>query len=241
MRLITWNVGMGLARKAPALSALRPDLAVLQEVSSVDVSRYPESCWVGNLRTKGIGVIACNGYRLRRHPSWDDRIEFVVPIEVTGPIDFLLLAVWAMHNRAVRRIEETPNRWQLLQALEAYESLIRASPTIVAGDFNNAVRWDGPRKASNHSSAVEKLGSLGLVSGYHSHRKVEQGREVDHTLYWTWHQNEGYHIDYVWLPEVWLPALIGVELGDYATWVAGRLSDHVPLSVELDDSRIRQQ
>jgi endonuclease/exonuclease/phosphatase family metal-dependent hydrolase len=229
---------MALDRKMSALSALRPDIAVLQEVSSQDIARYPESCWIGNNPKKGMGVVGLNGFRVRRHPSWDPKIEFVVPIEVSGPQDFLFLGVWAMHNRALKRVDERPNRWQLLQALEVYESLLRSRPSVVAGDFNNAVRWDQPGKASNHSAAVQKLRNLGLVSAYHVSRAVAQGREPDPTLYWMWHQNSGYHIDYIWLPDTWAPAIKTVELGDYPTWVGGQLSDHVPLSVDVEDALI---
>jgi exonuclease III len=230
---------MSLARKLPALMGLSPDLAVLPEVSMLDTGQHRESCWIGNLPNKGLGALAFNGFRIRRHPSWDDRIEFVLPLEVTGPTNFLLIAVWAMHNRAIQRIHERPNRWQVLQAIEAYEPLISSKPTVVAGDFNNAFFWDRPGKASNHSFTVEKLRSLGLVSAYHASRGVEQGREAQPTLYWMWHEDTGYHIDYVWLPEKWLPALMHVEVGTYSTWVAGHLSDHVPLTVELDGALIR--
>lgn len=139
-----------------------------------------------------------------------------------------------MHNRAVQRLAERPNRWQLLQALDVYEPLIRSFPTVIAGDFNNAVLWDRPGKASNHSSVVARLNELGLASAYHTDRQVDQGRELEPTLYWTWHANAGYHIDYVWIPKSWVPAIRSVEVGDYATWVAGRLSDHVPITVDID-------
>lgn len=234
MRLVTWNVGMSLARKGAAVQNLRPDIAVLQEVSSKDIAGFSESCWVGNLKNKGLGAIGLNGFQIRRHAEWNPKIEFVVPIEVSGPVEFLLIAVWAMHGRAVQRIEERPTRWQLLQALDAYAPLIRSRPTVVAGDFNNAVQWDRPGKASNHSLAVEKFQDLGLVSAYHAHRGVEQGHEPEPTLYWTWNQDARYHIDYVWLPKDWLAALRAVEVGDFATWVGGRLSDHVPVLVDID-------
>ena len=229
---------MSLSRKLTAFMALQPDVAVVQEVSSADIAAHPQSCWVGNLPNKGLGAFALNDFRIRPHSAWDPRIEFVVPIEVTGPVDFILIAVWAMHGRAVQRIQERPNRWQLLQALDSYEALIRSQPTVVAGDFNNAVQWDKVGKSSNHAVAVDRLESLGLASAYHAYHEVAQGRELDPTLYWTWNRTKTFHIDYIWLPRDWLPAIKRVDVGDHQTWVGGRLSDHVPLSVDIDESLI---
>jgi endonuclease/exonuclease/phosphatase family metal-dependent hydrolase len=239
MRLTTWNVCSALRKNEAALSELRPDISVLQEVSKSDTSQHPGSCWVGNNPHKGMGIVGQNGYSVHIHPAHDKRIEFVVPIDITGPVEFVILAVWAMHHRAVNRIEERPNRWQVLQAIEAYESLLQSGRCVVAGDFNNAVRWDGPRKASNHSLAVQKLGELGLVSAYHTSSGAAQGKEADPTLFWTRHENLPYHIDYIWFPEIWASALKSVEVGDYSTWVASGRSDHVPITVELDDAFIR--
>lgn len=231
---------MALHKKRAALSTLDPDVSVLQEVSELDASQTTECHWVGHDRHKGMAVAGSHGFNVKVHPAYDPRIEFIVPIEVTGPAEFLLLAVWVMHNRAVNRIEESPNRWQMLQALEAYESLLRSRRCVVAGDFNNAIRWDGPRKASNHSLAVQKLGDFGLVSAYHTSTVAEQGKEADPTLFWTRSENRPYHIDYIWFPEAWAVGLKSVELGDYAKWVKTGLSDHVPLTVDLDDAVIRK-
>ena len=137
VRLITWNVNMALRKKWPALLDLHPDVAILQEVSKQDVLQRAEAIWVGNNPHKGLAVLGMNGFHVRVHPSHDPRVEFIVPIEVTGPASFLLLAVWVMHNRAVRRVEESPNRWQMLQALEIYEPLLQSGQCIVCGDFNS--------------------------------------------------------------------------------------------------------
>lgn len=230
---------MALRKKLSALSTLSPDIAVLQEVSELDASQFEEHCWIGNNPNKGLAIVGFNGFQVRVHSAYDRRIEFVVPIEVTGPVELVLLAVWVMYNRAVNRIQERPNRWQMLQALEVYESLLQSQRCVVAGDFNNAVRWDGPRKASNHSLAVQMLGDLGLVSAYHTSLAVNQGQEPQPTLFMMRHKEAPYHIDYIWFPQVWVAGLKAVEVGDYPNWVQAGLSDHVPITVELDDAFIR--
>jgi endonuclease/exonuclease/phosphatase family metal-dependent hydrolase len=231
---------MALRKKRQVFSQLLPDVAVLQEVSELDVSQEPEHCWIGHNRHKGLAVVGRNGYRVRVHPAHDPRIEFVVPIDVSGPVDFLLFAVWIMHNRAVNRIQERPNRWQLLQALEVYEPLLTSRQCVVAGDFNNAVFWDRPGKASNHANAVERLGEFGLASAYHTTQAAGQGHEAHPTLFWMRHLDSTFHIDYLWLPKAWIPGLGAVEVGDYSTWVQTGLSDHVPITVDVDDAVIQQ-
>lgn len=241
VRLITWNVNMALRRKWPALLDLRPDVAILQEVSKQDVLQRAEAIWVGNNPHKGLAVLGMNGFHVRVHPSHDPRVEFIVPIEVTGPASFLLLAVWVMHNRAVRRVEERPNRWQMLQALEIYEPLLQSGQCVVSGDFNNAILWDRPGKAHNHELSVNKLTDHGLVSAYHTQLNSSQGKEGHPTLFWMRHRDAPYHIDYIWFPKAWVGGLKGVEIGDYENWVGARLSDHVPLAMELDESAIRAE
>jgi endonuclease/exonuclease/phosphatase family metal-dependent hydrolase len=238
LRITTWNVGMALGRKLTALESLAADIAVLQEVSRDDIMRGG-GCWAGNLPSKGLGVMAAPGWSLAVHPAWDRRIEFIVPIEVHGPVDFLLFATWVMHARAVERYPESPNRWQMLQALDVYAPLFRGGCCVVAGDFNNAVRWDKPGRVSNHAEAVSRLEDLGLISAYHESRGCNQGCEPDPTLYWTWNRDLGYHIDFVWLPRTWSASVTAVEIGSYDAWVAARLSDHLPITVELDSERVR--
>jgi exodeoxyribonuclease-3 len=238
VRLTTWNVSGALHKKWSAIADLRPDVAILQEVSEVDVSTHASSCWVGNDRNKGIGVVGFNGFQVKIHPAWNPLIEFIVPIDVSGPFELLVLAVWVMRHRAVNRVQESPNRWQMLQGLDAYEGLLASRPSIVAGDFNNAIRWDVAGKPDNHSNAARKLTELGLASAYHTKWAVAQGHEEHATLYWTWNRKKPYHIDYVWLPQAWIPGLKAVELGDFSPRAEGGLSDHVPLTIEVEDSVI---
>lgn len=235
-RLVTWNVSRDLRRKRSNLETLRPDIAVLQEVSQRDMEAYPGSFWTGQLPNKGLGVAAFNGWRVEVDPAWDARIEFVVPLRVFGPAAFTLLAAWVMSRRAVRVHPDHPERGQMLQALDAYRPLLREGSAVVAGDFNNAVRWDTPHGRANHSTAVAGFSELGMVSAYHVFAGVDQGHELDPTIYWTWNQQKPYHIDYIWLPVPWSKGMT-VEVGDYATWVEAGLSDHVPVLAEFSIPR----
>jgi exodeoxyribonuclease III len=60
LRIVTWNCGMALARKAPSLLALNPDIAVVQECSkkSVDDLHSHGLCglWFGANPSKGLAV-----------------------------------------------------------------------------------------------------------------------------------------------------------------------------------------
>jgi len=51
LRIVTWNCGMALARKAPRLLALNPDIAVVQECSKKSV----EVC-----HSHGLSGLRCN-------------------------------------------------------------------------------------------------------------------------------------------------------------------------------------
>ena len=91
LRIVTWNCGMALARKAPSLLALNPDIAVVQECSkkSVDVlhGHGLSGLWFGANPNKGLAVLcstrfqgSSGGRPLRkmggsRSGSWVERIS----------------------------------------------------------------------------------------------------------------------------------------------------------------------
>ena len=68
MRIVTWNCGMALDRKAPNLLALNPDIAVVQESSkkSVDVlhGHGLSGLWFGADPNKGLAVL-CRRFALQ--------------------------------------------------------------------------------------------------------------------------------------------------------------------------------
>ncbi len=88
----------------------------------------------------------------------------------------------------------------------------------------------------NFSHTSEVLAGLGLYSVYHHVTSEAFGEESTPTIYWRDRTKDGptYHIDYVFAPHPWLPKIRNFEVGGFEDWCGSRLSDHVPLIVDLD-------
>ena len=150
----------------------------------------------------------------------------VVPVRVHGAkVDFNLLAIWACpvgtkradkYIGAVHRCLVEHSRW------------FSNAPVVVAGDFNNNSQLDASRPGRNHTEVVRIFEGHGL-SAYHSHYGEKQGAERRPTHYFQHHQEEPFHIDYVFVPKSW--HLKSVEVGSFPEW--RHLSDRVPLVVDV--------
>jgi exodeoxyribonuclease III len=220
---------MALLRKAPSSLALKPDIAVVQECSekSVDDLRGHglAGLWFGANVNKGLAVLC--GKRWNPEVVDEPFGKWVVPVRIHGAADFHLLAVWAYPvgtKRADNYIGEVHRclvkhaRW-----------LSKTLPVVAAGDFNSSVQWDANHPGRNHTEVVRLLEAHGLISAYHTHHDEEQGAETRPTYYSYRHQDKPFHIDYVFAPKSW--RLKSVEVGSFREW--GRLSDHVPLVVDV--------
>ncbi len=97
MRIVTWNCGMALLRKAASLLALNPDIAVIQECSrkSVDDIRSHglSGLWFGANPNKGVAVLC--GKRWKPKAVDAPFGKWIIPVRIHGSVDFNLLAVWA--------------------------------------------------------------------------------------------------------------------------------------------------
>jgi exodeoxyribonuclease III len=237
MRIIAWNCNMALHKKYEHLLALRPDIAVIPECAHPDLiaERAPEFLpswrdWIGHNRHKGLGVFTFGDFHGKLSPIYKKDFPFIAPISIEGPTRFNLLAVWACHRK--------PNSFNaglgpLRRALSAYRGFIEELPTIVAGDFNDNARWHRAGRLNNHLFNVSELAALGLRSAYHHARNIEQGGDGEEpTLYWRDRKSDGhrYHVDYCFVPERW--SISAVTIGHFDP----RLSDHVPLIVEINTS-----
>lgn len=231
MRLISWNSLRGLdAPRARALSALRPDVAVVPECTRELVWPWiagpaPTSrLWRGDRDDKGLGVVSFEGSLVAE--SAPPLVPWVIDVAVSGPADLHLVAIWTVQKEG----------WpaytiQVAEAIEAYADRFSAGRTILIGDLNCSAQTAQPKW---HLKNVERLRELGMVSAYHAHHGIEAGQEKQGTLYWTWNRAKPYHCDLAFLPVGWVPRLRSATVGDFDDWVTPRLSDHVPLVLDLD-------
>jgi exodeoxyribonuclease-3 len=229
LRIVTWNCGMALARKAPSLLALSPDIAVVQECSkkSVDVLQPLglSGRWFGGANlNKGVAVFCSNRFTLQAKDELFGK--WVVPVRVHGAVDFNLLAIWAC-SVGTRRADNYIG--QVFRCLVEQSGWFRKAPVVAAGDFNSNSQWDANRPGRNHTEVGRLFGGHGLISAYHTHHNEKQGAETRPTYYFYRHQDKPFHIDYVFVPKRW--RLKSLEVGSFREW--GHLSDHVPVVVDV--------
>ena len=233
MRILVWNINMAVHKKVALLQQLAPDLAILPECAAPEVilTRCPEftftdAQWVERSRHKGLGVFSFGSVRLARPPVFDPRFEVFLPLRVTGPIRFHLLAVWALNFHPTAGLS-------MPDALRFYRRFLARRDTVVAGDFNNSVFWDRPGKRTNFAGITNSLAKLGLTSAYHAVTGESFAQERHSTLWFLKRPQQGYHIDYCFVPKRWLSRSVSVWVGQHGDWLTH--SDHAPLVVSIND------
>ncbi|MES2392947.1 MAG: endonuclease/exonuclease/phosphatase family protein [Acidobacteriota bacterium] len=230
MRIVTWNCQMGLDKKAHALLALTPDVAVVPECSEKSASAFRhhgyESLWFGSNPVKGLGIFCRKEWSLRALPQ--ARQKWIVPVVVDAPTPFILIAVWACRVGSKKADHYVG---QVYQALMAHPDWFDGRPVVLAGDLNSNQIWDSERLVGNHSDVVRVLAERGLVSGYHEFFNQAHGMETSPTMHLYRHSDRPYHLDYIFVPQEWMPHLKMVDVGTFADW--SKLSDHCPVTVDI--------
>lgn len=230
MRVVSWNCAGQAARKIGVLLDAQPDLIILSEAERDAASDLDEKAsgrlWIGGPTKRGLAVIALNGWRLEP-----------VGVEVT---ERLFLPFLAKKGSAVVRgvgacVKKTTDYvTPTLSALNQLEGFLREGPSIFAGDFNQTVILDKKRSpARRYRRVLERFEDMRYRSAWHSARGELMGEETAPTLFYRWKDTPGnrFHIDYLFLSE---ELRVGsASLGNFADFPGKRLSDHVPLYVEL--------
>jgi exodeoxyribonuclease III len=207
-----------------------PDIAVVQECSKGDAEAFRRQgyrgLWFGDTPAKGMAVFHRSEWRLR--PLKQPEHRWIVPLDVKGPEEFTLLAVWACAVKGNRRESYVGVTHS---ALEAHPEWFRRGPVAMAGDFNSNSQWDGSRPVYNHSTLVERLRAQGMISVYHHHHGEEHGKESRPTFHLYRKNDRPYHLDYIFVPVEWTSRLMSFEVGEFGEWSG--LSDHYPLTMDV--------
>lgn len=215
-----------MPRKLSDLATLGADIAVVPECPRIE-ERPGAAVWTGVKPAKGLAVFAAGPWRVHRMRAPRGLPRYALPLQVSGPESFLLLAIWAQPHPTAPYVRG------MHRAVRACRSLMEAQPTVLLGDFNSNTIWDAEHPAGrSHSALVEYLATRGLVSAYHSRYAEAQGEETRPTFFLYRHRQRPYHIDYCFLPATWLGRMRDVTVGDHGAWATK--SDHMPLTVEVE-------
>ena len=221
MRIVAWNCCRGpFEKKLAALGTLSPDVAVISEALQPTQESSQVLWFPSNASRLGIQVRAYGRYRLRRLPA-ADLPNCVVPVHVTGPAPFDLLAVWTWPAPSDIKA--------FLNGLDAYSSLLPSGSTVVAGDFNGNPVFDKPGHRLKWSAGFSKLHDAGLVSAYHHVHHVRYGAERDATHHFLRKAERPFHIDFCFVPQRWTKRPFQAQIVHGQDWRL--LSDHFPLVV----------
>jgi len=234
MKIVTWNCARGFAKKAEHIFSGYPDIAVIQECSKKSTEKPAiegyVGHWVGDEGSPniGMGVFHKAGWSIRQRAELKKSdAKWVVPFEVTGPVNFTLIAVWAC---AIKGSPRASYVGQIHRALEERPEWFDKGPIVMAGDFNSNAIFDKNRREGNHSCMVEKLKERGMVSAYHALSKKEHGVNETPTFHMYRRAERPFHLDYVFMPVEWQEGM-EVEIGSHEGWASK--SDHCPVTVEL--------
>jgi exodeoxyribonuclease III len=230
MKIVSWNCSNSLAAKGrmEQLLSINADIAVVPECEQQDMKILDEqglsSLWIGvGKGKKGLGVFAQKGWELA---AFENDYEFrgVLPIKVSGPCHFTLLAVWSVG--AYGGYAE-----QIYNAITEHSAWFTGGPVVVAGDFNTTSSGNQPARKPKHSDLVDILRANGLESAYHAVANEAHGQESRHTYHHQWKAEQPFHIDYIFVPKAWLRNISEFSVGPHAFW--SKYSDHRPLGVSL--------
>lgn len=236
MKIITWNCNMAFRKKAAFILAHKPDILIIPECEHPDKLTFTGNTlqptdwlWMGDNKNKGLGIFSYSHFTFKLLRNHNPKLKTIIPIKVSGnDVQFTLFAIWA-NNPTDPDGQYVEQIWK---ALAHYKRQLKASQTILIGDFNSNTIWDKKFRIGNHSHVVERLEKKGIHSCYHAHYNQEQGKEKHPTFYLYKHKEKSYHLDYCFASSDMIDKIQSVEIGAYDFWKP--YSDHVPVMVTFN-------
>ena len=249
-RLAVWTIGAAIEKRYGRLQALEADVVVTarsgNEVRLLKAGKTAHSsmAWVGRHVHRGLGVIGFDPSFVKLESGkWDQRLEWIAPMMISGPVSHRMLAVWALNERAQVKFKTNPPASQPIQMMRLYRKFLE-EPLVIAGDFNNNPVFHRNDPNWDMLELIALLEAQGFVSAYHHFSGLEHGDpreqptrfrpEVAGIL-------ESHHTDYCFIPTDWLPALRNVQVGSPSAWFDHvRVEEHVPVAVDFDEHVLGQ-
>lgn len=237
MKIITWNCNGALRNKFESLLDFDADLIIVQECENPAEAKDKKyidwavnNLWVGDTKSKGIGIFAKQNIDLQRL-NWSDiymghKVKHFLPCSVNK--QFELLAVWTHQNNSPN-FGYIGQLWKYLQINKHH-----LTNTIIAGDFNSNIIWDEWDRWWNHSDVVKELKTINIESLYHTYTKEEQGKESQPTFFLQRNMLKPYHIDYCFASIQFVDKLSNVTIEPFEKWK--HLSDHSPMIITFDNT-----
>ncbi len=233
MRLVAWNCNERFARNYLHLRDLDFDVAVVTECGPFEPDLNESRAVTSVLKlavdrprhTKHIGVLAQDPWRVEPLPMITSQ-PWVLPVMVTGPVDFTVLAVWALGSEYVDGLSYAAQTARVVA--ETVPSI--EGPVVLAGDLNAPILLK-PADSRRHADSVSRLEAIGLVSAFTASRG-DVDPLTEPTLYHQRKLEQPFHIDHVFVPKAWTSGM-EMRVGNYADWVATKRSDHVPIIVDM--------
>ena len=234
MKLISWNCQMAFRKKHQQVLSFQPDLLIIPECENEERLKFgkltpspTDFFWYGENPHKGIGIFSYSDYQFTLLDKFNPKFRYVIPLQVTGPSNFLLLAIWAMPNKENRKQRYIGQVWS---ALQYYQALL-TQDTIIMGDFNGNQIWDKNAYTGNFSQTMDFLEKRNFTSLYHEQTKEAYGQETQPTFYLYKKQDKPYHLDYCVLKKGMIQNGYTLKVGSFEKWMTW--SDHVPLVIDI--------
>lgn len=249
-RLALWSVGSVLERRYRSLVGLEADVVVMPRSANevrllkAGLDEHNSMAWVGRHVQRGLGVAGFDLATVKLDGGrWDQRLEWIAPVTVSGEVGFQMLAVWALNERAQVKFKSKPPASQPIQMMRLYQKMLR-EPCVVAGDFDNNPVFHRNDPNWDMLELVALLRTAGYVSAYHTFADLEHGdpREVATRLRpGPSGDIERHHVDYCFIPRGWLPALRNVQIGNPELWAPSvQAEEHVPVVCDFDSHMLAE-
>jgi endonuclease/exonuclease/phosphatase family metal-dependent hydrolase len=244
LTFVSWNCAGGIREKWGRLSErIDFDVAVLTECSPLpaaalreqerEVTQVVRRPVADSRHAKHIGVFARAPWRVEEAQQWE-HMPWLVHGRVTDTRgdfgSFDVLAVWGLGSKYAGKLGYAQQTGEVIKSVLA--ELPADRPVVLAGDLNTPIESNKP-DALVHNANVVRLRELDLLSAFSAcFHTTPPGEKPTH--YWRWKQSQAFHIDHVFVPFGWCDRHgFSMRIGTFEDWVATRISDHVPLLVNV--------